>query len=158
MIFSNSFQIIGGFILLFEIKSKINSILKKNISTICKEWASSNPFFLKPKQITSSFDCVAKSRFESFGIKKENHNKIEDKVKYLEERLYKLEDKLNEQYKDLSNFIDSTESRLMARIGKNYIEAKTSENEIKEALTNGVKNEILGILLVIYGLSIQIFF
>jgi hypothetical protein len=126
LIFSILFQMTGSFIVLRQILSKIPTIIN-----ILKEWISLNHLLLEQKNISLEAFFTAHSKIGISGLKKEFHDKIEDKIKYIEEKLYELDNKTKEQYKDLLDFIEKKESILMTQIEENYNKTIEANNKIR---------------------------
>lgn len=155
---SSIYQIMGGVIILFEINSNIKIIDDKNILTCIKNWFLSNPLFLKPKHVTSTFSCVAKVTIGASGIKKEFHDSLEDKIDYIERQIQTLNDKINDNYTNIINYIDQSNTQLMNEIKKINNDTCELNKNLRATTTAGAKHAILGVSAVIYGLLIPVLF
>ncbi len=153
---SVSFQIIGGFIVLWVLNSNMGIISKNSFFKAIDGYMRRFPLFLKSKSVTLSVDscvsvgCIAEARVIP------RFKYIEEKVDFLFKEVEIIEDKINTSKNELKNEIKTTELKLNEKLNQIRIELNEINIKIQNTIVGGAKLEALGVITIAYGLLIPL--
>jgi len=144
-------QIFGGILILYSIDSNIGIIRHQNLFKIFVTYLGEFPLVRKSVVLTTgTADGVA------FGMKakvtvRRNPETIDKKLEYLQEQIDDLKRDLEEKAKELRERLERELAAVRADVSKNRQDLGRIESTIEEVSIGGLKPQIFGVLLMLYG-------
>ena len=148
-------QVIGGVLVLYSIDSNLGIANNTSLYDIFVSYLKSFPLIqrnvtLYPESITSQC-TVSSPKVRAFGPT----NTVDEKIDHLQQQIEWLKEDLADEIKNLNTLIQNSESRTtesLTTIGK---KVKGVENKVSELTIGGLKIQIFGVLLIIYGSAVS---
>ena len=144
-------QIIGGILIIYSINSNIGVLKNINLHDLISNYFKDFPL-TKNKNIytcTAPVECTDSCSMKATATRKPIS--IEKKIEYLQEQITELRTNLDDEVKILTNNIYKNTQQLQSKINKTNSALKTVENKIETMSFDGIKIQLFGILLMIYG-------
>ena len=140
-------QLVGGCFILYSIDSNIGIIQNKNLVDIFFEYIKAFPLIKRPV-VLGPFTVGANCSASIEVAVTQNPKTIEDTLKYLQKQI--TENKI-----DTERRIKSLDKTINQKIGSNQNETKSAlleiETKMEKVSIGGIKVQIFGILLMVYG-------
>jgi hypothetical protein len=144
-------QLVGGLLILYSIDSNIGVIKQKSLFALLKNYIKEFPF------IKRSFVLEAQGAAfgTSFGKAKisvtRNPTGVDEKIAYLQEQIDGLRGELELESKELNEKIDIHAKKMGEQIQDAKSALQNLESKMDEVSTGGIKIQLFGVLLIVYG-------
>ncbi len=142
---------VGGLLILYSIDSNIGVIKQKSLLTVLAAYFKEFP--LIKKSVTLEVQGFANAT--SFGKAKitvgRNPNSIEEKIEYLQDQINEIKHDLEQETKELNEKIDRQSKEMGTQIQETKSALRNLESKMDEVSTGGVKVQLFGVLLMVYG-------
>ena len=149
--FSIAMQVLGGLLVLYSIDSTLGLMREESIFRVIMKWLQDCPLWSKPKAVNVSVSSAA-SAMASFNARvKTVASSLPDRVTELErqvEEVYREMDRKNQALKEL---ISEARGQLSTRIGGGESASRGVEKKLDTKMLSGIKQQIFGVAIAIYG-------
>lgn len=144
-------QLIGGLLILYSIDSNIGIIKQKSLIALLTTYLKEFPLFNKPiileVQGISQATSICKARI-TVG---RNPQSIEEKIQYLQDQINEIRCCLEQDIKDINEKIDRKSKEMGVQIQETKSALRNLESKIDEVSAGGIKIQLFGVLLMVYG-------
>jgi hypothetical protein len=155
---SFSFQIIGGLLIIYSIDNNIGLFKNKNLLSVAKEWLKSAPF-IKQKTITINAQGIASA--EAFGscsvVVTKNPQTTEEHLQYLQEQIDYIKKDISSTKSGIQKDLDAMKDEYKENYSANNELIRDLRNKLETTAIGGIKVQIFGVLLMVYGSAISYF-
>jgi len=155
--FSIAMQVLGGLLVLYSIDSTLGLMREESIFRIISKWLQDCPLWSKSKAVNVSVSSAA-SAMASFNARvKTVASSLPDRVTELErqvEEAYREMDRKNQALKEL---ISEAKGQLSTRIGGAESAIRSVEKKLDTTMLSGIKQQIFGVVIAIYGAGLGYF-
>lgn len=144
-------QLIGGLLVLYSINSNSGIITQKSLLTLIGNYFNEFPF-LKRSFTLKGLGGVCPTAVGKVRLSVvRNPQSIEEKIKYLQEQINEIKRDFEQETKDLNDKIDRQAKELSVKIQETNSALRNFESKMDEVTTGGIKPQLFGVLLMIYG-------
>ncbi|MET4160736.1 hypothetical protein ABIE61_000550 [Marinobacterium sp. MBR-111] len=150
-VFSLGLQIIGGLMVLYSIDSNLAALRGQNIWLLIGQWFRNCPLWSKPKTVQVSLKA-------EIGISASASGRVKRRAITLEERVEELERQVDETYKEMhqreeavKSLVSDVKNELLSKIAENQAGIRGVEGKLDNTTLGGLKQQVFGVLIVIYG-------
>lgn len=144
-------QLVGGLLILYSIDSNIGVIKQKSLFSMLGNYFKEFPLIKRSVVIELQGVAMAilggKAKI-SVGC---NLQSIEEKIEYLQEQINELKCDLEQESKELNEKIDRQSKEINAQIQDAKATLRSLESKMDEVSTGGIKVQLFGVLLMVYG-------
>jgi hypothetical protein len=145
-------QILGGLIILDSIDSNLGTFKQYGLLTLFKRWIKSFPHKREVIQIVSGGGVVRSvSSGEAHGSYKQTFANVEDTLKYLQDQIDGLQQKIVQDKKFMLKKIDETKNELQSENKKTIDEIKSLSGILENFAIGSIKQQLFGFMLLIYS-------
>ncbi len=150
-IFSYGSQIAGGLLILYSIDSNIGVIKGKTLIEVLVNYIKECPLKKLPLQVEvhDGVNVVAGGKAKVAYCR--NPKTIDAKIEYLQEQIKNVKRDLEQESKDLHNKIDLQAKNMGIEIQKTKSTLQTIESRMEKVYVGGIKGQLFGVLLIVYG-------
>lgn len=150
-VFSLGLQIIGGLMVLYSIDSNLAELRGQNIWLLIRQWFQNCPLWSKPRTVQVSLKG-------EIGISSSASGRVKRRAITLEERVEELERQVDEAYKEMhrreetvKKLISDVKNELSSKVAENQAGIRGVEGKLDNTALGGLKQQVFGVLIVIYG-------
>ena len=144
-------QLVGGLLILYSIDSNIGVIKQKSLFALLTNYIKEFPFI--KRSLVLEAQCAAFGT--SFGKAKisatRNPTSVDEKIAYLQEQIDGLRCELEQESKELNEKIDLHAKKMGEQIQDAKAALQNLELKMDEVSTGGIKIQLFGVLLMVYG-------
>ena len=144
-------QILGGVLVLYSIDSNIQTFNEKNIVAIFKDWLRTNPRNKRSVIVQPQIGSITLTGCRPKLIVGRNPRSIDEKFEFLQEQINELTSEVEYQFKELKIKADRHVKETKGQINDIKSDLDGIELKIKEASIGGIKIQVFGVLLMVYG-------
>lgn len=144
-------QLAGGFLILYSIDSNIGIMNEKSLHTMLKNYFKEFPLIKKSVVVELKGLEVTVSAGKLKVVVERNPQSIDEKIQYLQEQIDQLKRQLEQESKELNMKIERQSEEINAQIQNAKSTLRIFEDKMVEVSTGGIKVQLFGILLMVYG-------
>jgi len=144
-------QVIGGLLVLYSIDSNVGIIKKKNLLDVLVNYLREFPPIQKPSTCKLQVPITINIDVAGTGAVERNPNTIDEKIAYLQEQIDDLKAQLHRSAGDISNKMEKQRTELLDQIAGTRTKIACIEENLEQVSIGGVKVQLFGVLLIIYG-------
>ena len=144
-------QLAGGFLLLYSIDSNIGIMNEKSLLTMLKNYFKEFPLIKKSVVIELKGVALTVSAGKGKVVVERNPQSINEKIEYLQEQIDQIKLQLDQESKELNKKIERQSEEINAQIQDAKSTLRIFEDKMVEVSTGGIKAQLFGILLMLYG-------
>ena len=144
-------QLVGGGFILYSIDSNIRTFNEKNIVAIFKDYLREFPLIKRPVIAHAKVSPIKLKGANGTTTVTENPKSIDEKLEYLQRQINNLYSKVEYNLNEITAKIDSHINETKSQINDTKLDVKNIESKIKEASIGGIKSQLFGVLLMVYG-------
>lgn len=142
-------QLVGGLLILYSIDSNIGIINQKSLLSMLASYFKEFP--LIKRTVAIELQGVAMNVSQGKFIVSRNPQSIDEKIDYLQEQINQLKLDIEQESKGLNMKIESISEEINVQIQDARSALRNFETKMTEASTGGVKVQLFGVLLMVYG-------
>jgi hypothetical protein len=144
-------QILGGLQIVWSIDKNLRGFKNQTIIRNLVEWLRSFPLFVKPRSVvfTASGGVVVGGSAKIRA--RQTYNTIAEKVEYLQRQIDLLQDEFDKRMDDFDSKLNKQRRDLEVQIAHCNEKMSEMKNLIQDVAVGGIKGQITGILIVIFG-------
>jgi hypothetical protein len=144
-------QLVGGLLILYSIDSNIGIIKEKNLFAVFINYLKEFPLIKRsPVVINGRGAAMAVGGKAKFTVGR-NPQTINEKLEYLQEQINEVKRNLEQESRELNEKIERKSKEMNAQIQKTKTALHNIESKIEEVSIGGIKAQLFGVLLMIYG-------
>jgi len=144
-------QIIGGVLVIYSIDSNIGIIKGKNLKEELITYLKEFPLFKKSVVISEQVTISSKSFANIKANVVRNPKTIDEKIDYLQEQIEKIKKELNQNVDELRKAINNLSKYFNEKFHKTNVTLNEIEKKVEEVSVGGIKIQVFGVFLLIYG-------
>ncbi len=144
-------QLAGGFLILYSIDSNIGIMNEKSLLTMLKNYFKEFPLIKKSVVIELKGVALTVSAGKGKVVVERNPQSINEKIEYLQEQIDQIKLQLDQESKELNKKIERQSEEINAQIQDAKSTLRIFEDKMVEVSTGGIKAQLFGILLMLYG-------
>lgn len=145
-------QLIGGLLILYSIDSNIGIIKQKSLLTLLANYFREFPLIKRSiileGQVASMAITGVKGKIP-FG--RNNPQSVDEKIQYLQDQIDEVRRDFEQETKDINEKIDHQAKETKAKIQESRSVLRNLESKMDEVSTGGIKLQLFGVLLMVYG-------
>lgn len=149
--FASFIQLVGGFIILYNIDSNLGLFKNTNIFSHSITTLKKFPLFKRMKSVTSDF----KIRFDIEGATKargyQSPESTEEHLEILQKQINWLREDFKAQKRESAEKINLLENEIGTKSSDINIKVDSIESKLVKSATEGFKPQVLGFILICYG-------
>jgi hypothetical protein len=146
-------QLVGGLLILYSIDSNIEIIKKKNLRAVFINYLKEFPLIKRfPVVINGLGAAIAVGSEGKFTVGR-NPQTIDEKLEYLQEQINEVKQDLEQGLRELNEKIERMSKEMNAQIQETKTKQQNLESKTEEVFIGGIKVQLFGVLLMIYGAS-----
>jgi len=144
-------QMFGGLLILYSIDSNIGVIKQKSLLILLATYFKEFPLIKRPIIIETQCSPIAISGRKAKIILGRDPKSIEEKIEYLQYQIIEIKHDIEQEKKELNDKIDRQSKELSVQIQEAKSGLQNLELKMDEVSTGGVKVQLFGVLLMVYG-------
>lgn len=144
-------QLIGGLLILYSIDSNIGIIKQKSLFLLFANYFKEFPLVNRSTTIELQGASMAITGGKAKLSVGRNPQNIEEKIRYLQEQINEMKQEFEQETKDIHERIDRQTKEMNVKIQETNSALKNLESKMDEVSTGGIKPQLFGVLLMIYG-------
>jgi len=144
-------QLFGGLLVLYSIDSNIGIIKRKNLYDIFRAYLKEFPLIKRHVTIQAHSGAMTLTGGKVKLRVTRNPKTLDEKIEYLQEQLNEVRREVETETTELHKKIDTRAEAIDARLNDTQETIKNIETKIEEVSIGGIKIQIFGLLLVVYG-------
>ncbi len=148
---SLAFQIIGGLLVLYSIDSNIGIIKKNNLLSMFLDYIKEFPLVSKSATLNIHSSIHTHSSLDAVLTVGRNPKSVEEKLEYLQEQIVELKNTVERELRKLTEKIEKETKETKNTINKTKEDMSHIKMQIEKVSIGGIKAQIFGVLLIIYG-------
>lgn len=144
-------QLIGGLLILYSIDSNIGIIKQKSLLALLANYFKEFPLIKRSITLEAQGAAMAITGGKARITVGRNPQSIEEKIQYLQDQINEIGQDLEQETKDINEKIDRQAKEMNAKIQEHKSALRNLESRMDEVSTGGIKPQLFGVLLMIYG-------
>jgi hypothetical protein len=144
-------QLVGGLIVLYTINENLGLFKEQNIFSMVVSWIKEFPLISRSRTINiQPLNAVIKTKSSAVRIKNK-FNTVEEQLVEIERQIDECRQLIFSKEKEINKTINQVKRNLMNEISTNRIKIQDVSSLIDRTVIGGIKTQLLGVLLFIYG-------
>lgn len=144
-------QLVGGLLILYSIDSNIGVIKQESLCFMLASYVKDFPLIKRsvtaePKGVST----IGSTGRVVAGIDR-NPQSIEEKIEHLQEQINKLKTDFVQKFKEVNEKIDQKSKIINTKVQNTKEELRNIESKVGKVSIGGLKVQLFGVLLIIYG-------
>jgi hypothetical protein len=144
-------QLVGGLLILYSIDSNIGVIKQKSLLLMLTSYFKEFPLIERPIVIQSRGASMGISGVKGMITIDQNPQCIDEKIEYLQEQINELKKNVEQESKKLNEKIERQSEEINTQIQVAKSTLRNLESKINEISIGGIKVQLFGVLLMVYG-------
>jgi hypothetical protein len=144
-------QLVGGLIVLYSIDSNIGIIQNKKLFALFTEYIRAFPLIKRSVVIEAKSGMIATTSMDAMLAVTRNPKTIEEKLEYLQEQINDVKRDFEHETKALKNKISQNSEKLKLKFSETKTALKQIEMKMEKVSIGGIKLQLFGVLLMVYG-------
>lgn len=144
-------QIFGGLLVLYSIDSNIGVLKGNSLFEMFMNYLRECPLIRRSVVIEAQAGSYGISGAKAKLTVGRNPKSVEEKLEYLQEQINEVRRDFEEETKELNQKINANLKEMNTKIEATQTELRTIESKMDEVSVGGIKIQIFGVLLLIYG-------
>ena len=144
-------QLVGGLLILYSIDSNIGVIKQKSLLSILTSYFKEFPLIKRSVVIEVQGAAMAMTGGKAKITVGRNPQSVDEKIEYLQEQINELKRDLEQESKELNQKIERQSKEMNAQIKDAKSALRNLESKMDEVSTGGIKVQLFGVLLMVYG-------
>lgn len=144
-------QLVGGLLILYSIDSNIDVLKQKSLFSILTNYFKEFPLIKRSAVIELQGAAMGMSGGEAKMSVGCNPQSIDEKIEYLQEQINEVKRDLEQESKGLNERIDRQSKEMIEQIQDAKAALRSLESKMDEVSTGGLKVQLFGVLLMVYG-------
>lgn len=144
-------QLAGGLLILYSIDSNIGIIKQKSLFSILTDYVKEFPLLKRSVVIQLQGMTMVVSGGKAKLTVGRNPQNIDEKLEYLQEQINEVKRDFEQEAKNLNEKIDCQSKEINAQIQDAKGALRSLESKMDKVSTGGIKVQLFGVLLMVYG-------
>jgi hypothetical protein len=144
-------QLVGGLVILYSIDSNIGVINKNTLLSMFAQYFRECPLLKRSVVVEVQGLAMGISRMRGKLSVIRNPKSVEEKLVYLQEQIDGLKREYEEEVKDLRQAFESRSKEMGTHIQETKLKLRDIESKMDEISIGGIKVQVFGVLLMVYG-------
>lgn len=144
-------QLLGGLLILYSIDTNIGVINQKSLLAIFAAYFKEFPLIKRSITLNIQGALHATSSLEAKLTVGRNPKSIDEKIEYLQDQINDVKRDIEQEAKKLNERIERQSKYVGARIQETQSALRNLESKMDEVSIGGVKVQLFGVLLMVYG-------
>lgn len=144
-------QLVGGLLILYSIDSNIGVIKQKSLFSMVANYFKEFPLIKRDVVIQLQSGVMTISGGKPKISVSRNPQSVDEKIEHLQEQINDLKRDLALESKELNEKIDRQSKEMNEQIQNAKVALRTLESKMDEVSTGGLKVQLFGVLLMVYG-------
>ena len=150
-------QIFGGILVLYSIDSNLGVVSKNSISALIRDWFKACPLFVKSITIHVHPASTKETTFPVSVRIGGSGNTTEEHLAYLQEQINWLKEDQKEHLKFFKQRLAKAENKSATDASDLRSSLNSMSNKLAEISIGGIKLQIFGVILMVYGSVVSYF-
>ncbi|MFT6778423.1 MAG: hypothetical protein ACJAV1_002363 [Paraglaciecola sp.] len=151
-------QLLGGFLLLLSLNSNLEIFQGKTLLDLFKHWWRTRPLAKQIIEPVTAVGNITISKPEVRIAVNSSGQSVEQQLKYINSMLQTLSKDIENNRDQANTKIANLDNKLFETSMKHKQDVSTLEKKVTASTLGGVKLQLLGLFLVIYGSYVSAFF
>lgn len=144
-------QLIGGLLVLLSIDSNLGVLRKENLLGAFREYLKRFPPIHKGETFAIRGDVSIKFDVQGHMTHTKTPNTVEEKLEYLQEQIKDVRTLIHESLSSVNQTTEKRYKQVEEKISETKVRLHTMEENLEIVYVGGIKLQILGVFLVVYG-------
>ncbi len=144
-------QITGGILVLYSIDSNIEIFKGRTLIDELISYFKSFPLIKRSGVIQGRMEVSSTSSMTAKVTVNRNKNTVDERIDYLQEQIDDLNRECDHNVKELHKKVDGISEEIGEKISQTNATVKDVEAKVEKASIGGIKIQLLGVFLIIYG-------
>ena len=150
-------QVVGGLVVLHSVDSNLGLFRNYSIFSAVLTWFRECPVFLRSTTVSASFSASTTSSASATARLTCAPTTVEERLAELEQGLEDLRRETASQHQAIYSRIDTVKTELSSSIASSQAALNKLSEQVEKAAIGGFKQQIFGVMLVIYGAITSVF-
>jgi hypothetical protein len=144
-------QIVGGLLILYSIDSNIGIIKGENLLKIFIGYLKEFPLLKRTVvlEVQGAVHAVTSGEARLTVVRKPKS--VKEKIEYLQAQIIEVKERFEELSKKLNEKVDRQSKEMRAQIQETKSLLRRIETKMEEVSIGGIKVQLFGVLLIVYG-------
>lgn len=149
------FQVVGGILILYSIDSNLGIANNTSLYSVLANYMRSFPLIKQHHTLEVDFPMHIFTGLSPKVRISGSTNTLEEKVAYLQKQIEWLKEDLEDELKVINTKMAKSENKTDGAINEIKTQLGSVENKVTDLSIGGLKTQIFGVLLMIYGAAVS---